>query len=131
MKQTFILVHEEARRRAVRAVMDAPDGYAVKIQPPTRNLDQNAALWPLLTEISRQLEWPVNGAMVKLSPDEWKAIMTAGYRAESVRLAQGVNGGVVMLGERTSTMSKRDFSEFLEFIHWFCAERGVDVRVAA
>lgn len=131
MKQTFILVHDEARRRAVQAVQEAPEGYAVTVGEPTRSNDQNSALWPLLTEISRQLDWPVNGAMVKLQPDEWKAILTAGFRAESVRLAQGIGGGVVMLGERTSTMSKRDFSEFLEYIHWFCAERGVEVRVAA
>ena len=131
MKKTYILAHDEARRRAVQAVQNAPDGFAVTVGDPTRSLDQNSALWPLLDEISKQAEWPVNGQMVKLEPEEWKTILTAGFKQENLRLAQGVNGGVVMLGTRTSKMGKREFSEFLEFVHWFAAERGVDVRVAA
>ena len=131
MKKTYILAHDEARRRAYQAVQDAPHGFAVTVGEPTRSLDQNAALWGVLSEISKQIDWPVNGQMVQLEPEEWKSILTAGFRKESVRLAQGVNGGVVMLGTRTSKMGKREFSEFLEFVHWFAAERGVDVRVAA
>jgi hypothetical protein len=39
----------------------------------------------------------------------------------------GLNGGVVMLGLRTSRMSKREFSEYLEFLHATAAERGVRI----
>lgn len=131
MKKTYILAHDEARLRASQAVQDAPHGFAVTVGEPNRSLDQNAAQWPILTEISKQLEWPVNGQMVHLEPDEWKAILTAGFKQDGVRLAQGVSGGVVMLGARTSKMGKGEFSEWLEYLHWFCAERGVDVREAA
>lgn len=119
----FRLAHAEARQRARDAIAQAPDGYVVTIKPPTRSLEQNAALWALLTEFSERLEWPVNGAMVRMTPEEWKDVLTAAFRQESARLAMGLTGGVVMLGSRTSKMDKRTFSEFLDFAQAVAAER--------
>ena len=121
----YVMAHAEARRRAMAAVADAPEGYVIRIDEPTRNLEQNALLWVLLSEFARQLVWPVNGAMVKLEPEEWKDILTAAYRQESQRIAQGLNGGMVMLGMRTSKMGKRQFGEFVEFVQSVAADRGV------
>ena len=121
----FVLAHHEARRRAVAAVAEAPEGWTVTVAPPRRNLDQNALLWVLLTAFSEQLKWPVNGAMVQLEPEEWKDVLTAAYRNESQRIAMGLNGGMVILGMRTSQLSKREFAEFIEFIHSVAVERGV------
>ena len=112
-------------RRAMAAVADAPEGYVIRIDEPTRNLEQNALLWVLLSEFARQLVWPVNGAMVKLEPEEWKDILTAAYRQESQRIAQGLNGGMVMLGMRTSKMGKRQFGEFIEFVQSVAVDRAV------
>lgn len=123
----FQLAHDLARRRAVEAVSKAPAGFVVTVKEPSRSLDQNAAMWPLLEAFSRQLEWPVNGRMVKMEPDEWKDVLTAAFKGEQVRLAMGLNGGVVMLGLRTSKMGKRMFSDFLEFLHATAADRGVKV----
>lgn len=123
----FQLAHDLARRRAVEAVSKAPAGFVVTVKEPSRSLDQNAAMWPLLEAFSRQLEWPVNGRMVKMEPDEWKDVLTAAFKGEQVRLAMGLNGGVVMLGLRTSKMGKRMFSDFLEFLHATAADRGVTV----
>lgn len=127
-KRVFILAHAEARRRALQAVADGPEGYRVTLEPPKRTLDQNALLWPLLECFAEQLEWPVNGRMVKLEAPEWKDILSAAYKQESQRVAMGLNGGMVMLGLRTSKMSKREFSEFLEFIFSVAADRGVVVE---
>ena len=121
----YVMAHAEARRRAMAAVADAPEGYVIRIDEPTRNLEQNALLWVLLSEFSRQLVWPVNGAMVKLEPEEWKDILTAAYKQESQRIAMGLNGGMVMLGMRTSKMGKRQFGEFVEFVQATAADRGV------
>ena len=125
MKQTYILAHDIARQRAIDAIRTAQDGLVVTLAEATRNLSQNAALWPCLQAFSDQLEWPVNGAMCKLSPAEWKTILSAAWRRESVRVAPGIDGGMVMLGERTSTLSKREFSELLEFVHATAADRDV------
>jgi hypothetical protein len=124
-RRIFGLVHAEARKRAAQACAEAPEGWRVTIEPPKRTLDQNSLLWPLLTAFSEQLEWPVNGSMTKLEPGEWKDILSAAYRKESARVALGLNGGMVLLGLRTSRMGKREFSEFVEFVLATAADRGV------
>ena len=127
MKQTFILAHAEARRRAVQAVQEAAEGFVIEVREPTRSKDANAAMWPILDAFSKQLDWPVNGAMTKLSPDEWKDILSAAFDRETVRVAMGLDGGMVMLGRRTSEMSKAKFSEFLEFLHATAVAKSVVV----
>lgn len=127
MKRTFTLVHDTARRNALEAVRSAPQGFAVTVGEPSRNTDQNAAMWPILEAFSEQLVWPVNGRMEKLSPEEWKDLLSAAFRKEQNRVAQGLDGGFVMLGQRTSRFSKREFSDWLEFLHATAADRDVVV----
>jgi len=121
----YILAHAEARRRAVQGVQDAPDGYVIRIDEPTRSIRANAAMWPILQAFSEQIEWPVNGKFCKLEPEEWKDLLTAAFTRETVRVAMGLDGGMVMLGLRTSKMGKKQFSEFLDFLHATAADRGV------
>jgi len=129
-KKLFILAHPEARRRAMACVADAPEGYAVEVKPRNRSLDQNSAQWPILDAFSKQLRWPVNGVLCSLTADEWKDVLTAAFMREHLRLAQGLDGGVVMLGMRTSQMPKGQFSEWLDFLHATAAARGVDLELA-
>lgn len=125
MKRSFILAHSEARRRAVACVAEAPAGYAVTVAEPTRSIEQNSAQWPILQAFAEQLMWPVNGQMVHLTDEEWKDVLTAAFKGEKVRLAMGMDGGVVMLGLRTSQMPKSEFSEWLDFLNATAAARGV------
>lgn len=99
----------------------------VGVYEPMRNLDQNALMWVILTAFSEQLEWPVNGAMAKLSKEDWKDILTASFKSELVRLSQTTDGRIVMLGARTSRFTKAQFIEFIEFLHAVAAERGVNL----
>ncbi|MFI7799689.1 NinB protein [Pseudomonas sp. DD1] len=89
-----------------------------------RTLEQNAKLWAMLGDISRQVEWPVNGVMQKLDSEDWKALMTAAARQE-IRMAQGINGGVVMLGESTKRMTVAELGDVIECMYVFGAEKGV------
>lgn len=111
----------------MRALEQAEDGQVVTIQDPTRSLDQNAALWPLLSHLSKVKPWPVNGAMVNMTPDDWKNLLSAAFRRETGRIAQGLDGGMVLLGVSTRAMGKREFSDFLEFIHASAAQLGVEL----
>jgi hypothetical protein len=132
--RTFeILPGSTARNAIYRAIDCAPLGYLVKISPATRSLQQNAAQWPILECFAEQLQWPVNGHMTKMTPEEWKDVLTAAFKGEQIRLAMGLDGGVVMLGRRTSKFNTKQFSEWLEFLHATAAQRGVEVfeRVAA
>lgn len=127
-KRVFKLVHATARRLATESVQQAPEGYCVTVSEPTRSLDQNAAMWPILQAFADQLQWPVNGAMVWMTPDEWKDVLSAAFKRESVRVAMGLDGGMVMLGSRTSKFGVREMSDFIEFLHATAAARDVDLR---
>lgn len=118
-KKLFVLVHAEARRRAIEAVQQAPDGYRVKIEPPKRTLDQNARLWAILGDISKQVDW--HGQ--KLTPENWKDIFTAGLKRQAV--VPGIDGGFVVLGTSTSRMTKSEMSDLIELMNAFGAEHGV------
>ncbi|WP_372438247.1 recombination protein NinB [Pseudomonas chlororaphis subsp. aureofaciens] len=89
-----------------------------------RTLEQNAKLWAMLGDISRQVQWPVNGVMQHLDSEDWKALMTAAARQE-IRMAQGINGGVVMLGESTKRMTVAELGDVIECMYVFGAEKGV------
>ena len=124
--KTFRLVHAEARKRAQEAVQTAPEGYMVILDEPTRTLEQNAALWPVLDAFSEQKVWPVNGRECRLTPEEWKDVLTASFKAEQMRMAPLIGApGLVMLGLRTSKMGKSKFSDFLDYCHSVAADLGV------
>jgi len=126
-KRFFRLVHNQARRLAADCVWQVPDGWVVKISEPTRSLDQNAAQWPILEAFAEQLDWQINGRACKLTADEWKDILTSAFRQDVARIAPGLDGGMVLLGARTSQFGKREFSDWLEFLQATAAERGVVV----
>lgn len=126
-KRTFVLAHVTARRLVAEFAQACEQGWHVVFSEPSRTLEQNAAQWPYLEAFSKQLQWPVNGQMVWMTPDEFKDVLTAAFQGETVRLAMGMNGGVVMLGLRTSKMGKKRFSEWLEFLKATAALRGVTV----
>ena len=125
MKRTFHLVHTEARARALHAVKNAPEGHAVTVGEPTRNLEQNALLWAMLHEISEQVVW--HGR--KLDPESWKHVFTSSLkRMDVVPNLEGT--GFVALGLSTSKMTKREFSDLIELINAFAAMRGVELERA-
>lgn len=126
--KVFNLVHAQARAGALQAIKDAPEGYTVKIAPPGRSLDANAAMWPILDAFAKQLQWPVNGVMGYMDAESWKDVLSAAFKRETVRVAMGLDGGMVMLGQRTSKMPKAMFGEFLEFLNATAAMRGVNIE---
>lgn len=116
----FILAHSEARRRALQAVSDAPDGYAVTVSQPTRSLEQNARLWALLHDVAAQVDWYGR----KLTPEDWKHVFSASLRKLDV--VPNLDGtGFVALGLSTSRMSKRELGDLMTLIEAFGAEREV------
>ncbi len=122
MKQTFVMqpAPHPSRQRAIDAVKQAQDGFVVTVAEATRNLEQNAALWAILHEISEGVDW--HGR--KLSPTDWKNVFTASLkRMDVVPNLEGT--GFVALGQSTSSMGKREFSDLLELAHAFAAERLV------
>ena len=120
-KRHYIFSHDTARKQAAAWCMNAPKGYHCVIEPETRNLNQNSLLWPWLGAISKGVDWYGN----KLTDEEWKDVLTAALKKEKV--VPGINGGFVVLGQSTSKMNKKDFSELLEFTIAFATEHGVSL----
>jgi hypothetical protein len=107
------------RRHLAEKVANLPEGYDIKAGPPTRSLEANAALWAMLTNISEQVVW--HGR--KLSPESWKHIFTSSLKKQDV--VPGLDGGFVVLGQSTSSMTKHEMSDLLELIQAFCAQHDV------
>ena len=120
MRHIITLSRKEETERALRWISQAPRGTRIEFKPPARSLDQNAKMWAMLTDISRQVDWYGE----RLSPDDWKAVFTASLR--KARVVPGLDGtGFVVLGLRTSDMTKDEMSNLIELITAFAAERGV------
>ena len=119
-RATIILNSRADRDKVSRWAHGVPAGTRVEFKAPRRSLDQNALLWAMLTDVSAQVEWYGQ----KLSPEDWKDVCTASLRR--ARVVPGLDGGTfVPLGMRTSDMSKAEFSDLIELIRAFAAERGV------
>jgi hypothetical protein len=118
-KRTFILAHEQARQNAIQFIATAPAGMCVKVTEATRSLEANAAMWAMLADISNQVVW--HGR--KLSSESWKHIFTSSLKKQDV--VPGLDGGFVVLGQATSSMTKREMSDLLELMAAFGAEHDV------
>jgi hypothetical protein len=123
----FILAHDKARIGASSLCMTADEGTVVQFKPKTRSLEQNTRLWRMLTDLSKQVQWSVDGKLQYLSPEDWKDICTAGLR-KNQSVAQGIEGGFVLMGQRTSKMTVGEMKELQDFMEWFGASREPQVQ---
>lgn len=107
-----------------KALLMAGHDVVADIRMATRSTAQNALFWSVLRDISKQVQWPVDGRRVLLEEAEWKDILSAGL-SKSQRVAQGIDGGFVMLGESTSRMTIKEMAALIEFAHAFGTHQGV------
>ena len=84
-----------------------------------RTGEQNALLWAVLTDVAQQVEWYGK----KLEKEDWKEVFSAAWKQQDVM--PGINGGFVVMGVRTSKMTKPEFGELIEIIYAFGAEKSV------
>jgi hypothetical protein len=121
MSRALIVVKGNADRQRVLALAaKVPTGTRVEFKAAKRTLPQNDLMWSRLTEISRQVVW--HGE--RLTPNDWKDIFTASLR--HARVVPGIDpGSTVLLGLRTSDMSKDEMAQLLDRIDTFAAEAGI------
>jgi len=126
-KQIVFLIDDQRKSYAKQIIDQAPNDYVCEIKEKTRTLEQNAFQWPYLQGFSEQMQWPVNGEMTWLSKEEWKDILTAAFEKETnPRLAAGFDGGIVMLGRRTSKYGKKQFAAWMEWLIAAATLKGVE-----
>jgi hypothetical protein len=120
MKQTYIIRDDHIRQNAIEFINRLPVNpiYSVVIREvkSIRSLDQNAKMWAMLTDISKQVLWYGE----KLTPENWKDMITAALKRQKV--VPGIEGGFVALGQRTSKMSIKEMIDVIEFAYAFGAD---------
>lgn len=126
--QRYLLRDSNIRQNCITAIQQLPTDsnkpVEIVIQERKRSACQNRRMWPLLHDLSRQVEWYGQ----KYSPDDWKDLITAlvaKSKNEQQRTAPGIGGGVVMFGSRTSRMRVSEMVEVIEAIYWFGTEQNV------
>lgn len=116
----FILAHDLARRRAVAAVAEAPAGYVIKVQPPTRTLDQNAKFHAICADLAG-LPWMGKPR----SAADWKVLLVSGHAVatkEAAEVVPGLEGEFVSIRESTASMSKKRGASLIEYAQAFAAQ---------
>jgi len=118
-KKVFLI--GDSQKAYAKSLIDVADEKMVMtLRDQTRTDEQNKLMWPLLEDISKQVEWYGR----YLSDHDWKDILTAALKNEQ-RMERGLDGQWVLMGTRTSNMSVKTFSELIELIYAFGAKQGV------
>ena len=125
MSRASITIHGTADRdRVCRLIAKVPAGTRVEVKASKRSLDQNARMWAMLTEVSRQLDWHGQS----LRADDWKLLFLDALKRETVAVPSLDGSGVVNLGQSSSDLTKHEMSDLIELIFQFGAEHGVVFR---
>ena len=103
----------------VKANLIAGRRMTIDVKPETRSLAQNARLWAMLGDVSKQVDWYGR----KLSPTAWKHVFTAALTKQDV--VPGIDGGFVVLGKETSKMTRAEMTELQELMEAFGVQHGV------
>lgn len=112
-------VIQMAGRMAGKGLEAGPVELVLRRPGNKRSNDQNARLWAVLTDVSHQVEWYGR----HLSKEAWKDIFSAALERQDV--VPGLEGGFVMIGGRTSKMTKQRFADLLTLIDAFGADHDV------
>lgn len=130
-KRVFFLVHDLARKRAARAVAEAPAGYVVEVREPNRTLDQNAKFHAMCSDIARSgAKW----AGKPRTAAQWKVLLVSGHAIatkEGSEMVPGLEGEFVNLRESTASMSKRRSASLITYAQAFCAMNGIELAEPA
>lgn len=99
--------------------------WFMEIKEPSRSLEQNAAMWGLLAQITKQRPEHCGRAM---TADLWKSVFmdALGHEVDYVSSLDGKR--IFPLGHRSSQLSKAQFSDLIELMLAWCAEQGLTVE---
>jgi len=109
----------KAWSECIKPMIVAGHRLVLEVKPEKRSNAQNRRLWAMLTDVSQQVEWYGQ----TLSPEDWKHIFTASL--QKTRAVPGIDGGIVVLGQSTSRMTKAEMCDLQTLIEAFGAEKGV------
>ena len=119
MSQTVILRGDSQRMLAKALIDKAPVDAVVTVKEATRNLDQNARLWAMLSDISRAK--PEGRTM---TAELWKAVFMQACGHE-VQFLNGLDGLPFPAGFRSSRLTVRQMADLISFVAAYGDQQGV------
>ena len=119
-KRTVKLITKEARQRAVALIFAAPEGYAVTIAEESRTQEQNRLMWPLIADIQSQVP-----SMQTFSADDIKLRFLHALGTELRFLPELEGAGMFPVGQRSSTLTKAQFTGLIELLFAYGEKNGV------
>lgn len=103
----------------IKDSLNAGHKLEIEVKREKRSLEQNSIFWAILTDLSKQVDWYGN----KLTPEEWKIMLTASMKQQ--KTIPGIHGGFVVVGASTSQMTKDEMGELITIAHAFGDEKEV------
>lgn len=127
-----ILKNELDKLQFAEKIKNSPIDKPIKVVTSLisqRSLEANNYMWARLTDIANQVEIPVtfpNGETIlrKMSKEQWKHYLSG--HMEGLLQVEGIDGGLVMLGQETSKMSIKKMHELTEFVELFGDSKSVE-----
>ena len=115
-----VILRGPAQRQLARDYIDrAPVNAVVTIREEARNLDQNARLWAMLSDVSRAIP---EGR--RHTPEVWKCVFMQALGHES-RFEMGLDNRPFPIGFSSSKLSKRDFADLITMVQEYGDRMGV------
>jgi hypothetical protein len=117
---TIRLIGPSQRNLAHDTINRAPDRAIVTIKPETRNDDQNALMWVLLSDVSR-----AKPEGRKWVPETWKAafMQSLGHQCQ---FAEGLdNSGPFPIGFKSSRLSVKQMADLITVIQEYGDRHGI------
>lgn len=120
MKRTVKLSTKQARQRAHALIEAAPEGYVVAIGEESRSQEQNRLMWPLIADMQEQIP-----EMATFSADDIKLRFLHALGEEMRFLPVLEGAGLFPVGQKSSTLSKSQFTGLIELMFAHGAKHGV------
>jgi hypothetical protein len=113
-KRTIRLIGKTQREHACETILRAPDGYVAVIREETRTDAQNRLMWPLIKDMRDQID-----GMDTYTPDQTKLRFLNALDNEMQFLPELEGGGMFLVGQRSSTLTKGVFRDLIETMYMF------------
>lgn len=134
LKLSRTLENAQQGHAAMRELWEACKPYllagnrlVMSVRAETRSLASNNVMWSCLEDIARQVDFAIDGKMQRVDSEDVKDILSASLKRHQ-RIASGIDGGVVFMGQRTSNMTQAQMSEMIDLCHAFGDQHGIKWR---
>lgn len=118
--QTVILRGDVQRQLAKRLIDAAPVDAVVNVREATRNADQNALMWVLLSDVSRAKP---DGHV--WTPETWKCAFMQ-LLGHQVKFCEGLDdSGPFPIGFRSSRLSVKQMADLITVVQEYGDRKGV------